>query len=164
MRNKRRMRWPARACLLLFTAFLAAGCGRENDAEAGNGKAESGYAAPHDPSSPFDFWKRLSAAISANDRETLRELSAFPFLIQNEYIAESDFGRFELSNELIEEAGKAVPQPSSMFFGGGMMGDQTVDAPPYEEGSMYEADIGGPALYFAKVKGEYRLLGILYGE
>lgn len=80
-------------------------------------------------------------------------MTYFPFLNHMFSMDEEDFKEFRFSEYILTGMkNKRPPKKSTMSF------------TDFKSGELYEADFNGPKLYFAKVKGEWKFVGVLYGE
>ena len=111
------------------------------------------------------FWTDFKNAAIKKDYKKMTELTYFPFLMQNIYIYSADFKDFTSDNTNISAIKKAkIPTISSMYFGGGSDINGNMVNVKFNQGSIYEANIGGPTIYFSKINGEFKFIAILYGE
>ena len=125
-------------------------------------------AVSHDVSKHSDlglFWTDFQNAAGKKDYKKISELTYFPFLKQNNYISAEEFKEFAFDNNNIQAILKAkLPAIGSMSFGGGYDSEGEPVKVKFAEGSIYELNIGGPAIYFSKVNGEFKFIAISYGE
>jgi hypothetical protein len=114
------------------------------------------------------FWKYFKEAAISKDYKKLFEQTYFPFLNHGTYLYKKDFDRFTFPDYIIDDIKKAKsPVKSSMMFGGGTDSNGNlvnVDFNYKTKCDLYEVDLGGPAIYFSKINGQYKFIAILYGE
>lgn len=114
------------------------------------------------------FWEYFKKAAISKDYKKLSEQTYFPFLNHGTYLYKKDFDRFTFPDYIIDNIKKAKsPVKSSMMFGGGSDSNGNsvhVDFNYKTKCDLYEVDLGGPAIYFSKVNGQYKFIAILYGE
>lgn len=99
------------------------------------------------------FWKDFKEAASKKDYKKIEEMSLFPFFAQNNNLEKEEFEDFTFSELILSALKTATPPVKSSFWIG-----------KYKEGSLYEVNCGGPAIYFTKQDNEWKFAGIMYGE
>ncbi len=114
------------------------------------------------------FWKFFKNAAISEDYKMLSEQTYFPFLNHGTYLYKKDFDLFPFPDYILAAIKKAKPPvKSSMAFGGGTDSNGNmvnVDFNYKTKCDLYEVNLGGPAIYFSKVEGQYKFIAILYGE
>ncbi|MFI5163226.1 MAG: hypothetical protein ACHQHN_18245, partial [Sphingobacteriales bacterium] len=113
----------------------------------------------------YAFWNQFKNAVVQKDYKKISQLTYFPFLRQGTYLNEQAFSQFRFSDNDIRiiKTSKA-PVKSTMFFGGGRDSQGNLVNVNFAKGTIFEAVIGGPTIYFSNINGGYKFIAILYGE
>ena len=99
------------------------------------------------------FWRDFKAAALAKNYAKIQTLTKYPFYNHMGLESAEQFKEFEFPDYLLKALATAqAPKKSTMVFEN------------YKQGSLWEVDYGGPALYFTQHNGEWRFAGVLYGE
>lgn len=100
-----------------------------------------------------EFWGDFKKFALAGEYDKITEMTRFPFLHQSSEMNKSEFKEFTFTDNFLEGMKtKKSPKKSEMMFLG------------IKAGEMYEVEYNGQALYFSKVNGEWKFVGLLYGE
>lgn len=100
-----------------------------------------------------EFWNDFKKYALAGDYDMIEEMTYFPFLHQSAEMSRSDFKEFRFTEHFLDGMKtKKTPKQSEMMFSG------------FQSSELYEVDYQGQALYFAKVNGSWKFIGLLYGE
>lgn len=100
-----------------------------------------------------EFWNDFKKFALAGEYSKITEMTRFPFLHQSSEMSKTEFKDFTFTDNFLEGMKtKKSPKKSEMMFLG------------IKAGEMYEVEYNGQALYFSKVNGEWKFVGLLYGE
>ncbi|MCX6156724.1 MAG: hypothetical protein NTY74_01950 [Ignavibacteriae bacterium] len=100
-----------------------------------------------------EFWNDFKKFALAGDYDKITEMTRFPFLYQSTEMTKADFKEFRFTDTFISGMNtKKAPKKSEMMFLG------------IKAGEMYEVEYEGQAIYFSKINGDWKFVGILFGE
>lgn len=100
-----------------------------------------------------EFWNDFKKFALAGEYDKITEMTYFPFLHQSSEMSKSEFKEFRFTETFLNGMKtKKVPKKSEMMFSG------------FKSGELYEVDYNGQSLYFAKVDGDWKFIGLLYEE
>jgi len=100
-----------------------------------------------------EFWNDFKGFALAGEYGKITEITRFPFLYQSTEMSKADFTEFRFTETFLKGMKtKKAPKKSEMMFLGIKAGD------------MYEVEYEGQAIYFSKVNGDWKFVGILFGE
>ncbi len=112
----------------------------------------------------MEFWNNFKNAVANKDYKKITELTYFPFLQQESYVKPADFNPKDICDNM-SSVGTISPTLNSQLAS---LTWQDLNGnsikPPFDSNSYAFVNINGPALTFASVNGEYKLIGISYGE
>ncbi|HAQ38750.1 MAG TPA: hypothetical protein PLU49_15205 [Saprospiraceae bacterium] len=114
------------------------------------------------------FWKEFKMLALKENYGKLAEISFFPFLNHGSYITKEEFMDIRFPDYILEDIKKsAYPVRSEMVFEEGVDSNGDVVESPFKGGDeepVFEVDLNGASLYFAKVDEKFVFVGLLYGE
>ena len=100
-----------------------------------------------------EFWNDFKKFALAGEYDRITEMTYFPFLHQSSEMSKTEFKEFRFTETFLDGMKtKKTPKKSEMMFSG------------FQSGELYEVIYQGQAMYFAKVKGDWKFIGLLYGE
>ncbi|MFZ4589803.1 MAG: hypothetical protein ACOYN6_02315 [Ignavibacteria bacterium] len=100
-----------------------------------------------------EFWNDFKKFALAGEYDKITEMTRFPFLYQSTEMTKADFKDFTFTETFIKGMKtKKSPKQSEMMFLG------------IKSGEMYEVEYEGQAIYFSKINGDWKFVGILFGE
>jgi hypothetical protein len=100
-----------------------------------------------------EFWNDFKKFALAGDYDRITEMTYFPFLHQSSEMNKSEFREFRFTDTFLDGMKtKKAPKKSEMMLSG------------FKSGELYEVEYQGQAMYFAKVKDDWKFIGLLYGE
>lgn len=114
------------------------------------------------------FWKEFKELAISENYPGLARISFFPFLNHGTYITKEEFHKVRFPDYILEDIKKSGnPVKSQMVFEEGVDSKGDIVESPFKEKAeqpVFEVDLNGASLYFAKVDGKFVFIGLLYGE
>lgn len=114
------------------------------------------------------FWKEFKELAISENYPGLARISFFPFLNHGTYITKEEFHKVRFPDYILEDIKKSGnPVKSPMVFEEGVDSKGDVVESPFKSGDdqpVFEVDLNGASLYFAKVDEKFVFIGLLYGE
>ncbi len=115
-----------------------------------------------------EFWKEFKMLALKENYGKLAEISYFPFLNHGSYITKEEFFDIRFPDYILEDIKKSgFPVKSEMVFEEGVDSRGDVVESPVKGGDdqpVYEVDLNGASLYFAKLEDKFVFIGLMYGE
>ena len=114
------------------------------------------------------FWNEFKELAISENYPGLSRISFFPFLNHGTYITKEEFQKVRFPDYILEDIKNSVkPVKSEMVFEEGVDSKGDIVESPFKvkaEQPVFEVDLNGASLYFAKVDEKFVFIGLLYGE